>query len=220
MIRDTYKAYMTDDEKMTAFVKEIFEKGHVALEHFFDDETERRLHAFIADRSFTGKKNEELTGTIAGEIRESDEIFEFCEALVKKRHEIEGKVHTPLRRDKQTVGFPYKDARNGAHTYETEYHYDGAYFNGVLPLVLPENPEKNGGNLEVFPNLRTKYPAIICKPLSEVLRRIPFARSLYGVLVVPYKVDTMHCFFGDITLHGVPPITAGERLVMTLNSHW
>jgi len=220
MIRDTHKALLQDDAKLTAFIKEILEKGHATLEHFFDDETEQKLHEFMADRTWTHKKNEQLDGTIAGDLRNSDEIFAFCEAIIKKRHELEGKPHVALRRDKQTVGFPYKDARNGAKTIETEYHYDAAYFNGVLPIVLPENPEKNGGNLEIFPNLRKKYPAIICKPLSEILRRIPFARSLYGYVVVPYKVDAMHCFFGDVTLHGVPPITSGERVVMTVNSHW
>lgn len=220
MIRETYKQLVQDDVRLTAFIKEIFEKGHATLEHFFDDETERALHAFMADRAFTGKKNNELKGTIAGDLRDSDEIFAFCEAVVKKRHELEGKTHVPLLRDKQTVGFPYKDARNGAKTVETEYHYDGAFFNGVLPILLPDNPEKNGGNLEIFPNMRRKYPAIICKPLSQILRRSSLARSMYGYVTVPYKIDAMHCFFGDVTLHGVPPIASGERIVMTVNSHW
>lgn len=205
---------------MTALVMQMLNTGHAVLPHFLDDETEAKLHTFMADRSFVGKKNDELNGTVAGDLRASDEIFAFCEAMVKKRHEIEGKIHTALSREKQFVGFPYKDARNGASTVETEYHYDAAYVNCVLPIVLPENREKNGGNLEVFPNLRKKYPAIICKPLSEVLRRSSFARNIFGYVVVPYEIDAMHLFFGDVTLHGVPPIKVGERIVMTVNSHW
>ena len=37
---------------------------------------------------------------------------------------------------------------------------------------------------------------------------------------VIYQPHTMYIFFGDLSFHGVDPIKSGERVVVTINSHW
>jgi len=220
MIRDTYKTFLTDKEKMTIFVKEILKTGQAVLPNFLDDATWNALLQQVKDRSIGNKKNEQLAGTTAQQIVMSDEIFQFCDLVHKTRCEIENRTYVALKREKQVFGFPYKDARNGAETRQTDYHYDGAYFNGIIPLLLPANTKKDGGYLVIFPNIRKKYSPFMSKIISRILRHSELARKWYGYETVHYTIGALHMFFGDVSFHGVPPIKAGERMVMTINSHW
>jgi hypothetical protein len=219
MIRDTYATLFLDAEKTKQLITEVLNKGYAALPNFFDDVTWSELSRLAESRTIGNKKTDELRGTIAYDIAVSDEMFNLCDLIHKTRCDIERTIYGPLRREKQKVGFPYKDAQGGAETRETEYHYDGAYINIVVPIMLPTD-KKDGGDLIMFPNLRKRFSPIVCKPLSELLRRFAFMREWFGYTKVSYDVGTFYLFFGDISLHGVPPITAGERLVMTVNSHW
>jgi hypothetical protein len=220
MIRDTYKELFTNKEKVTALVRSILETGDATLPNFLDDDTWSKLKSLAETRTIGNTKNDALHGTIAHELVMSDEIFQFCDLIHKTRCEIEGKKYVPLARDKQWVGFPYKDARNGAETRQTDYHYDGAYINFIIPLMMPADTHKSGGYLIIFPNIRTKYPAIISKLISRLLRHFEWFRNLYGYKTIHYTIGSLHMFFGDVSFHGVPPIKEGERMVMTINSHW
>ena len=220
MIRDTYKALFADKAQFTSLIREVVTKGYITLPHFFDDESEQK---FLGLRDVIGPKNlkgELLAGTFANEVRLSDEIFEMCELIYKTRCEVTGMKYTPLLREKQSVGIAYKNAQNTAQNKETEFHYDAAYINIVIPVQLPPKDEGGDGDLIAFPNLRKKYPSIVCSIISEVLRRSAWARKQFGFTTVSYSVGTLHLFFGDVSLHGVPPIRQGERMIMTINSHW
>jgi hypothetical protein len=56
--------------------------------------------------------------------------------------------------------------------------------------------------------------------LSRLLRHSAWLRKKFGYQIVPYKVGALNLFFGDLSFHGVEPLYKGERLVITINSHW
>ena len=145
----------------------------------------------------------------------------MCEVLHNARRAIEGKNPLPLERSRQVVGFPYKDARGGATTVETDYHFDGAYINLVLPIMLPPRGRHIRPDVELFPNLRKRFsPYVLSASIARLLRHFIWFREWFGSTKVQYEVGTLIVFFGDVTFHGVPSILDGERLVMTVNSHW
>jgi hypothetical protein len=220
-ISQNYLDTFTDPDKTNILTQEVLDHGYVLLPRFLSDEIFAQLKALGESRALVNKKNEGLNGTLAYELAYSDEIFSMCEALHKARRAIEGKKYMPLERSHQVVGFPYKDARGGAKTAETDYHYDGAYVNLVLPIILPPRGEHAPPDVELFPNFRKRFsPYVLSASISRLLRHCRALRDRFGSIKVRYEIGTLIVFFGDITFHGVPPIVAGERLVMTVNSHW
>ena len=220
MINAQYKDILTNEEKGKELARKILETGHVELTNALNPEVAEKLRLLMDDRSYGNKKGEGLKGTIAYDLMYSDDIFNFCEALHKGRCAVEGKKYVPLKREKQLVGFPYKDGRGGAKNKRTKFHYDGAYTNILYPIVLPKDPDRAGGKLVIFPNLRQKYSGLIGKIFARMLRHSKAIRKMYGYREVTYTVGSFHLFFGDVSFHGVEPITEGERVVMTINSHW
>ena len=230
MLNDTYQDVLTSDERATEVAKEILEKGHIELKDFLSPEAWQQLADFAAKQrenaisGFSGGKRlgkgEDLKGTFGWEFGHSEEVKQFCQMVHNAREKLEGKEPTTLDPQKHLIGFPYKDARGGAKTVATPYHFDGAYINILIPIILPEDQIKSGGNLTVFPNIRKKYGVALSKFVCRGLRHSAFLRKVFGVQTVFYTVGSAHVFFGDISFHGVAPITSGERLVMTINSHW
>ena len=200
--------------------KEMLEVGFVALDNFLDPTAQSAFHAIADDRSNGNKKGEQLKGTAIYDFGYSDEIMLLSQRIYDTRCKITGEKSVQLQKEKQMVGVPYKDGRQGTPNKVTAYHYDGAYINYLLPLVLPDDQSKGDGNLIMFPNLRAKYPALIVKIISRMLRHSSAFRRWYGQTEVVYNVDTMYIFFGDRSFHGVEPISNGERFVVTINSHW
>jgi hypothetical protein len=220
-INEKYLDILTNPDKSKGLAQEILEKGYVLLPQFLSEDIFAQLKALGESRTMVDKKNEELKGTIAHDLAYSDEIFSICEALHEARRDIEGKTRTRLERSRQVVGFPYKDARGGATTAETDYHFDGAYLNLVLPIMLPPRGEDTRPDVELFPNLRKRFsPYAVSASMARLIRHFIWAREWFGSTKVQYEVGSIIVFFGDITFHGVPPILEGERLVMTVNSHW
>lgn len=220
-LNQKYASIGSDAAHAAKLAREMLERGFVALPEFLNQEASEQLHALVADRSRAWDKNEELKGTIAYDIAHSDEIVALSQALYDARCTITGEEPVVINEKDQVVGLPYKDSRDEKENKVTAYHYDATYINLLLPLVLPEKPGTNNGNLVLFPNLRNeKRPKIVSKVIARLLRHIPALRPLYGFADVHYEVDTMYLFFGDRCFHGVNPIQSGERLVMTINSHW
>jgi hypothetical protein len=230
MLNDTYQDILTNDERATAVAKEILDVGHIELQNFLSPEAWEQLSETAkklrenAQTGFSGGqsagKGDDLKGTFGYEFGHSDEIMQFCERVHQARQKLEGKEPTTLDPAKHLIGFPYKDARGGATTVPTPYHFDGAYINILIPIMLPEDQEKSGGSLTVFPNIRKKYGVALSKVICRGLRHSAFLRKVFGQQTVLYTEGSGHIFFGDISFHGVEPITNGERLVMTINSHW
>jgi hypothetical protein len=220
-IQQKYLDLFNDEMRARAFVEEVWHKGYAVLFDFLTPETKANIDALIRDRSVGNKKNEELAGTIAKELATSDEMMKVLNTIHRHRAALEGVPFVPLKLEKQSWGFPYKDARGGAKTEQTHFHYDAAYTNTLIPLVLPPH-ESGEGHLITYPNLRRRFKAfpILGKILSRILRDVPFSRNVYPGVLVPYTVGGFHFFFGDVTFHGVLPIKTDERLVMTINSHW
>lgn len=220
-INQKYLDIFTNPDKTKVLTQEILDKGYVQLPQFLSEHIFAQLKALGESRTIINKKNEELKGTLAHDLAYSDEIFAMCEALHKARYDIEGKKCAPLERSRQVVGCPYKDARGGATTVETDYHFDGAYINCVLPIMLPPRGPHTRPDVELFPNLRKRFsPYVLSASIARLLRHFIWARDWFGSTKLQYEVGTIILFFGDVTFHGVPPILEGERLVMTVNSHW
>jgi hypothetical protein len=220
MINKTYQNLLTDDQAVQDFVSKVLKNGYIALDDFLDEETKAAFHQVASDRSNGNKKNEALKGTPVYELAHSADMLKLSQRIYDARCALTGETKVALLPENQFVGMPYKDGRAGTTNKETAYHYDGAYSNWLLPLVLPTDQSEGDGNLIMFPNIRQKYPKIIGKLMSRLLRHSKVFRSWYGPVEVVYQVDTMYFFFGDISFHGVEPISNGERLVVTINSHW
>jgi len=220
-INQKYLDIFTNPEKTKVLTREILDEGYVLLQQFLSEDIFAQLKALGESRTIINKKNKELKGTLAHDLAYSDEIFSMCEVLHNARRAIEGKTPLPLERSRQVVGFPYKDARGGATTVETDYHFDGAYINLVLPVMLPPRGRHTRPDVELFPNLRKRFsPYVLSASIARLLRHFIWFRDWFGSTKVRYEVGTVIVFFGDVTFHGVPPIVEGERLVMTVNSHW
>lgn len=211
---------MSDDSRLTEMVKTVLQKGYVGLDAFLDEQTYADFHRLANDATVRGKKNEELRGTAVYDLAHSSELLALSQKIYDKRCEITGEPRATLKPENQFVGMPYKDGRAGHKNEETAYHYDGAYINWLLPLVLPADQSRGDGNLVMFPNLRLRYPKLMTKLVSRLLRHSKMLRNWFGQTEVVYKTDTMYLFFGDLSFHGVEPITNGERVVVTVNSHW
>lgn len=219
-IQQKYVDLFNDETQARAFVQKVWDTGYNVLYDFLTPETKAEFDALLADRSKGNKKGPELAGTIAERLATSDEMMKVLNTIHRHRAAIEGVQFVPLKVEKQSWGFPYKDARQGAKTEQTHFHYDAAYTNTLIPFVLPPS-ESGEGHLTVYPNLKRRIkPAIVRQIFSRILRDLPFTRKWYPGITVPYTVGGFHFFFGDISFHGVLPIKTGERLVMTINSHW
>lgn len=214
MINALYKDKLGDAGWVSKLVDEIFDRGYVLLPEFLDSESFAALQLLASERG--NQKADQLKGTIAYDLGHGEEIMRFYNTVHRIRCEREGKPYAALKIEKQTIGFPYKDARDGKKTKETEYHYDGAYVNITLGIKMPTK----GGELIAFPNLRPgRYP-LLEKIFSRVLRHSKFARNLTPHVIARSRPNDLCLFFGDLTFHGVEPIAEGERLIMTINAHW
>lgn len=222
VLHSDYTGIAKNEKLVDEIVTQVLARGFYEIPHFLDGELFEKLQS-IAQHSvqtIANKKNEELKNTEGYQVVLSEDIFNLCDAIHKKRCEVTNQKYTPLSREKQTIGFPYKDARNFKKTEETEYHYGGAYVNFLIPFLLPTG-DTTKGNLILFPNLRKKFSIkIFTSIFSEILRWSKVARTLFGFTEVQYTPGNLYVFFGDVSLHGVQPITVGERLVLTINSHW
>jgi len=220
-INQKYLDIFADPDKAKVLTRAILDEGYVLLPEFLTADIFAQLRALGESRTISNKKNAELKGTLAHDLAYSDEIFSMCDVLHKARGDIEGKKQPPLERVRQVVGFPYKDARGGATTVDTDYHFDGAYLNLVLPIVLPPRGQHARPDVELFPNLRQRFsPYVLSASIARLLRHFSWFRDWFGSTKLQYDIGTVVVFFGDVTFHGVPSILDGERLVMTVNSHW
>ena len=220
MISEQYKEIFADEKKVADLAKKILTDGYVALDNFLTETARGEWLEAIADRKIVNKKSGDLSGTPMYDLAMSDEMLRISQALYDERCNITGEKKATLRPEKQVVGVPYKDGRSGSVNKETAYHIDGAYSNWLLPLVLPEDSGAGSGNLVMFPNLRLRYPKVIAQILARLLKHSAWFRRRYGYTEVIYKPHTMYIFFGDLSFHGVDPIKSGERVVVTINSHW
>ena len=166
MIHEKYQHLLTDNEGIREVAKEILDHGFIALDNFLDEESSRKFHEVASDRSNGWKKGEELKGTAIYDFGFSDELLLFSQRLHDARSEITGEPNATLLKEKQVVGLPYKNAADENNNNETSYHFDGAYVNYLLPLVLPEDQSDGSGNLVVFPNLRLKHSPLVSKIIS------------------------------------------------------
>ena len=220
MISEQYKEIFADEAKVANLAKKILDDGYIGLDNFLTEAAKEEWLEVIADRRIVNKKSADLSGTPMYDLAMGEEMLKISQAIYDARCHITGEKKAILRPEKQVVGVPYKDGRSGAVNKETAYHIDGAYINWLLPLVLPEESGAGGGNLVMFPNLRLRYPKPIAKILARLLRHSTWFRRRYGYTEVIYRPHTMYIFFGDLSFHGVDPIKSGERVVVTINSHW
>ncbi|MBX9906679.1 hypothetical protein K2X96_02145 [Patescibacteria group bacterium] len=214
MINPLYISKITDQSWHRELVESMWKQGYVMLSDFLTPDAFSELRA--TGERLANKKTIELQGSIADRLAHSEEFMALFNGLHKIRAEKEGKDFVPLQPERQMIGFPYKDARDGKRTEETEYHYDGAYANATLALKMPET----GGELIAFPNLRTSKNAFLIKLFSRALRHVPFLRRVVPHIIARSRPNDLCLFFGDRTFHGVEPIESGERLILTINSHW
>lgn len=218
MINEVHKNAFQDTAYARGVAQRIFDEGYVLLPDFLNQNTYDFFCKEVAEKSLQNKKGRELEGTLAWELGMSQEMLALFNAVYHGRCEVEGSEPHDLTQKEQRVGLPYKKASEETKK-ETPFHYDGAYLNAVLALQLPEG---GVGDLYVYPNLRRYFGSgVLGKFVSRVLRHSALVRTIVPPKKVSYTENGLCLFFGDYTLHGVAPLEReGERLVMTINSHW
>ncbi len=71
----------------------------------------------------------------------------------------------------------------------------------------------------VYPNLRARVrPLLLSKIVARLLRHFGFLRAIVRPKEISYCERGLHLFFGDLTLHGVPALSDGERVTFTINA--
>jgi hypothetical protein len=220
MVHEKYKHFLTDDEAVAALTLTVLDTGYISLDHFFDVDTTKRFQEAAHDPNVRGKKGEGLKGSVVHEVGYGEELLKLSQRIYDARCAITGEKKVTLNLGQQLAGMPYKDGRAGVKNEQTAFHFDGAYINVLYPIVLPQDQSKGDGNLIMFPNFRRKYSPLMSKVIARFLRHSSLVRNWYGYTEVVYKVDTLYIFFGDLSFHGVEPISNGERVVVTINSHW
>lgn len=216
MLNPKYFARLGDETWFRTLVDDIFAHGYIILPEFLTPEFFYEVTAIGEAEGSANARMDVTSKTRAYDLAVSPEFMALFNGLHKARCEKEAKPCLPLRADRQRVGFPYKDARDGKKSEETEYHYDGAYVNATLAIKMPEK----GGELIAFPNIRPNPGSFAARAYSRLLRHLPFLRRLVYHVIAKSKPNDLCLFFGDRTFHGVEPIASGERLIMTINNHW
>jgi hypothetical protein len=216
MINSRYLALIEDPAETTALARKILKEGGIALPDFFDQETTDRLMTY--SRSLRPDNRYTITwssGTPAMEVARSPEFMRFFDAIHKARCEILGETYRPLDPAWQAVSLPVKTPESGRA--QTPFHFDDSFINAVFAMKMPTISRE--GNLMVYPNLRLRLkPLILSRVIARVLRHVSFARMIFRPREVIYVQDGLHVFFGDLTFHGVPALTQGERITMTVNA--
>lgn len=219
MISGAYLEKIKDPQWHKALVEEIFARGYAILPDFLTPSFFAEVKAFAEAHGYEegGMMNfSKHDGTVGHTLARSPEFMALFEGLHQARAKKEGKTVLPLQPERQVVGYPYKDARDGKHSHETEYHFDGAYVNATLAIKMP----KTGGELIAFPNIRKSPSAFFARAYARLLRHIPILRRTVRHVVAKTVPNDLCLFFGDRTFHGVEPIKEGERLIVTINNHW
>ncbi len=220
MINPSYQAKLNDESWYRDMVEEVWNNGYLVVHDFLTPEYFAELFAYAKEHGYeigdTMRTFDKKADTIGHRLALSPEFMSFFNGIHKARMEKEGKEYTPLKPENQSVGYPYKDARNGKKTVETDYHYDGAYVNATIALMMPPK----GGELIAFPNLRVTPKSFSARLFSRLLRHVPLARKMTPHIIARTTPNDLCLFFGDRTFHGVEPTTEGERLILTINAHW
>jgi len=216
MINSKYLSLIDDPLEIKHLAQRILHDGGIALPDFFDKTTGEHLMSY--SRSLTPENRYGITwngGTPAMQIARSPEFLRFFDAIHKARCDI---LHEPYRRldaTWQAVSLPVKTS-DSPHD-QTPFHFDDSFINAVFAMKMP--PIAREGNLMVYPNLRLRIkPLFFSRVVARLLRHSPLLRKIFRPREIQYVEGGLHLFFGDLTLHGVPALSRGERLTMTVNA--
>ncbi len=148
-----------------------------------------------------------------------DRLLNYSKSLTEEnRYRItfrEGTPYEPLDPGHQAVSLPRKDS---SYCYTTPFHFDDSYVNAVFAMIMPTDHRE--GYLLLYRNLRNRAkPLLVSRIAARLLRHSDPLRALIRPKGVVYQERTLHVFFGDLSLHGAPNISGGERLTFTLNAH-
>lgn len=214
MVNEKYLALAQNEAEMEKLTASILKEGCVALPDFLTDQTFTALLDHSISLGNKGRTTQRKDGTMAMDIGRSKEVVAVFDAIHKARCKILKESYVKLDPANQLVSLPKKDLSNPE---ETPFHFDDSYINAVLALRMPTNSRE--GNLLVYPNFRRYIkPLMLSRVLARMLRHVPFLRSVFKPREISYSERALHVFFGDLTLHGVPSITGGERLTLTINA--
>ncbi len=216
MITERYNALFQDEAQTKAIAKRILKEGCVVLPDFFDQATTDALYKY--SRSLKDEERFTITrrsGTPAMNVASSPEFMRVFESIHKARCKIQGTHHTPLDPTQQAVSLPIASASNTSDP--VPFHFDDSFINAVLAIKMP--PNSGDGNLLIYNNLRGRVrPLFLSKVVARLLRHLPGLRAIIRPKEISYQEGALHIFFGDLTLHGVRPFSAGERVTFTINA--
>lgn len=216
MISELYKSRYQNKDEFSNLVRDVFDNGAICLPNFFDDETYQRLLDY--SKSLTDADRYSITflsGTTAMDIARSEEVLNFFDGIHEARCKMEGITYQPLDPAKQAVALAVKDRFNSR---KTPFHFDSSYVNAVFAMKMP--PNHSEGHLLLYRNLRNRVkPLFLSRLFARLLRHSKLLRVIFKPKEIVYQERALHVFFGDLSLHGVPDISGGERLTYTLNAH-
>ena len=216
MIYEEYVSLFRNEQEVEKLTRRILKDGCVSLPNFFDQQTSDRLMQY--SRSLSDQDKMQITwqeGTPAMDVARSDEFMRVFDSIHKARCKIENISYAPLKPSQQAVSLPIKTVHTPG---STPFHFDDSYVNAVFAMKMPSKSRE--GNLLIYKNLRRRVrPMLLSKIVARLLRHIALLRLVIRPKEIVYREGALHIFFGDLTLHGVPDLTDGERATFTLNAH-
>jgi hypothetical protein len=216
MINEEYVALFRNEQEVENLTRRILKEGCVSLPNFFDQQTVDRVMQYA--RSLSDQEKIRITwqtGTPAMDIARSDEFMRVFDSIHKARCKIDNISYTSLKPGQQAVSLPIKTVHTPG---STPFHFDDSYVNAVFAMKMP--PNNHEGNLLIYKNLRRRIkPLLLSKIVARLLRHSALLRLIIKPKEIAYREGALHIFFGDLTLHGVPDLTDGERVTFTLNAH-
>lgn len=214
MMNSKYIESFKDPKYINNILEQMLVKGYAELPEFVDKKTIENLISYSDGLGFNDPAIKRKAGTPAMDIARSDGFMAMFDSIHKARCQAEKSEYVRLNPLQQAVGFPRKDVKDQS---ATPFHFDDSYINVLLALKI--STKESEGNLLVYPNFRKRIkPLIVSKIFARLIRHIPLVRMIFRPKVVRYIEGSLYLFFGDITLHGVTRITAGERHVMVVNA--
>ena len=219
MITQRYVELFQNDAEVKKLTMTIFKEGGIALPDFFDRATVDGLMEYSRSLSTKNPKGEVFSDahklTPITNIARSPEFMRVFDAIHRARCDIQHTQYKPL--DPAYLGVSLSIKTPESPRDRTPFHFDDSYVNAVFALKMPTISRE--GNLMIYPNLRSRVrPLLLSRIVARLLRHLPPLRAIVPPKEITYYERGLHVFFGDLTHHGVPALSRGERVTITFNA--
>lgn len=218
----TALAMSDDPSRNMAYFEQILRNGYIEIESFYSQELFSELARIALSTDFDNQKscspggdlrNLALNVTLVNLLRDlaSLKLNYFRDEQMSQA--FSGETHMHIAK------------KGSAHIERSrlymDYHFDCSCVNAVLPLKLPDRLTEPPTGLHMYKNQRTTSRlGVRARLLRYLINKYPWSpllKLLYPPAFIQYQINSLYIFFGDLSLHGVEPVSKGERVTMFIS---